>query len=168
MGRFIAKRGEGLHHVALRVSDLEATVEKLEGAGGAAGDGDDSGGRGRPPVCVCASFEIEWGFAGAGGSGWERVLIRILSKDALLLGVDTCGPSGSIKLARLTHEGADGDWGGTGLRVANMLLRWCWRLLICWMELGLRSGIWRGLVAVAGPGSFTGIRDWAGGREGDC
>ena len=30
VGRFIARRGEGLHHVALRVSDLSATVEKLK------------------------------------------------------------------------------------------------------------------------------------------
>ena len=30
VGRFIARRGEGLHHVALRVPDLSATVEKLK------------------------------------------------------------------------------------------------------------------------------------------
>ena len=30
IGRFIAKRGEGLHHIALRVPDLAATVEKLK------------------------------------------------------------------------------------------------------------------------------------------
>ena len=30
LGRFLAKRGEGLHHVALRVSDLAATVERLK------------------------------------------------------------------------------------------------------------------------------------------
>jgi LAO/AO transport system kinase len=30
VGRFVAKRGEGLHHVALRVPDLTATVEKLK------------------------------------------------------------------------------------------------------------------------------------------
>jgi methylmalonyl-CoA epimerase len=29
IARFIAKRGEGLHHVCLRVPDLAATVEKL-------------------------------------------------------------------------------------------------------------------------------------------
>ncbi|HZU23414.1 MAG TPA: methylmalonyl-CoA epimerase [Terriglobales bacterium] len=33
IGRFLAKRGEGLHHVALRVDDLNATVEKLKKAG---------------------------------------------------------------------------------------------------------------------------------------
>ena len=33
VGRFVAKRGEGLHHVALRVSDLAATVEKLKAQG---------------------------------------------------------------------------------------------------------------------------------------
>jgi len=32
VGRFLAKRGEGLHHVALRVLDLAATVQKLKAA----------------------------------------------------------------------------------------------------------------------------------------
>ncbi len=30
IARFIAKRGEGLHHVSLRVDDLSAAVEKLK------------------------------------------------------------------------------------------------------------------------------------------
>ncbi len=33
IGKFLAKRGEGLHHVALRVDDLAATVEQLKNAG---------------------------------------------------------------------------------------------------------------------------------------
>jgi methylmalonyl-CoA/ethylmalonyl-CoA epimerase len=33
VGRFIAKRGEGLHHVALRVEDLAGTVERLKQRG---------------------------------------------------------------------------------------------------------------------------------------
>src|SRR5229473_4094158 len=33
IGRFLAKRGEGLHHVALRVPDLNAAVERLQKAG---------------------------------------------------------------------------------------------------------------------------------------
>jgi len=33
IGKFIATRGEGLHHVALRVPDLAATVERLRSAG---------------------------------------------------------------------------------------------------------------------------------------
>ncbi len=33
IARFIAKRGEGLHHVALRVDDLAATVERLKQKG---------------------------------------------------------------------------------------------------------------------------------------
>ena len=33
VARFIAKRGEGLHHVALSVDDLAATVEKLKREG---------------------------------------------------------------------------------------------------------------------------------------
>src|ERR1700704_3991046 len=33
IAKFIAKRGEGLHHVCLRVPDLEAAVAKLQGDG---------------------------------------------------------------------------------------------------------------------------------------
>ena len=33
VGRFIAKRGEGLHHVAYRVDDIDATLEALRDAG---------------------------------------------------------------------------------------------------------------------------------------
>ena len=33
IGRFLEKRGEGLHHVALRVPDLQAAVERLKSSG---------------------------------------------------------------------------------------------------------------------------------------
>ena len=33
VGRFLDKRGEGLHHVALKVPDLAAAVERLRAAG---------------------------------------------------------------------------------------------------------------------------------------
>lgn len=33
IGRFLAKRGEGLHHVAIHVTDLEHTVETLKASG---------------------------------------------------------------------------------------------------------------------------------------
>ena len=33
MGRFLDKRGEGLHHVALKVPDLSAAVERLRASG---------------------------------------------------------------------------------------------------------------------------------------
>lgn len=33
IAKFIAKRGEGLHHICLRVSDLSAAVEKLKSDG---------------------------------------------------------------------------------------------------------------------------------------
>jgi len=33
IAKFIAKRGEGLHHVALHVDNLEAAVEKLKASG---------------------------------------------------------------------------------------------------------------------------------------
>ncbi|NJD09293.1 MAG: methylmalonyl-CoA epimerase [Gemmatimonadetes bacterium] len=33
VGRFLAKRGPGLHHIAYRVADLEAALARLEAAG---------------------------------------------------------------------------------------------------------------------------------------
>jgi methylmalonyl-CoA epimerase len=33
IGRFLEKRGEGLHHVAVQVSDLADTIERLKAAG---------------------------------------------------------------------------------------------------------------------------------------
>jgi methylmalonyl-CoA epimerase len=33
IGRFLARRGEGLHHVALRVQDLDKTVDRLKAMG---------------------------------------------------------------------------------------------------------------------------------------
>jgi methylmalonyl-CoA epimerase len=33
IARFIAKRGEGLHHISIRVPDLEAAVQKLKSGG---------------------------------------------------------------------------------------------------------------------------------------
>src|SRR5258708_40174157 len=33
IGRFLEKRGEGIHHVALRVPDLSAAVERLRASG---------------------------------------------------------------------------------------------------------------------------------------
>jgi methylmalonyl-CoA/ethylmalonyl-CoA epimerase len=33
VGKFLAKKGPGLHHVAYQVSDIDATLEALKGAG---------------------------------------------------------------------------------------------------------------------------------------
>lgn len=33
IGKFLEKRGEGLHHVAIRVPDLKASVERLKSSG---------------------------------------------------------------------------------------------------------------------------------------
>jgi len=84
-------------------------------------------------------------------------LIRILSKDALLLGVDTCGPSGSIALARVTDAGLTvmGEAQLAGGEYAASLV-----LAIADLLDGVAAAVGdlAGIVAVAGPGSFTGIR----------
>lgn len=76
---------------------------------------------------------------------------------ALLLGVDTCGPSGSIALGRLTEEGLliVGETALAGREYAAALVGAIGDLLD---EAGAVAGELAGVVAVAGPGSFTGIR----------
>ena len=76
---------------------------------------------------------------------------------ALLLGVDTCGPSGSIALGRLTEEGLSivGETALAGGEYAAALVGAIGDLLD---DAGAVAGELAGVVAVAGPGSFTGIR----------
>ena len=52
IGRFLAKRGEGLHHVALRVPDLDAAVERLRAAGARLLNEPQTGAGGRRYVLV--------------------------------------------------------------------------------------------------------------------
>ena len=82
----------------------------------------------------------------------------MLKEGGLLLGVDTCGVSGSIALARLRGDGqvdliAEQFIPGGELSV--LLVQGIADLLAAG-EVGL--GDLDGIVAVAGPGSFTGIR----------
>ena len=57
IAKFIAKRGEGLHHVCLRVPDLQAAVDRLKKRRCAPCVGRDQDGRWRAPVRVCSSGE---------------------------------------------------------------------------------------------------------------
>ncbi len=64
IGRFLAKRGEGLHHIAVHVDGIDAMFAQADGAGGAAGERCGAGGRGRASVFFCASGEYGRGAAG--------------------------------------------------------------------------------------------------------
>jgi methylmalonyl-CoA epimerase len=66
IAKFIAKRGEGLHHVCLKVPDLPEVVERLKKKRRAARVGRNQNRRGRAPVRVCASFEYGRRVAGTG------------------------------------------------------------------------------------------------------
>ena len=54
IAKFIEKRGEGLHHVALKVPDLRAAVERLKRAGARLLER-AAPRRGRTPIRFCAS-----------------------------------------------------------------------------------------------------------------
>jgi LAO/AO transport system kinase len=62
IGRFLAKRGEGLHHVAVHVEGIDAMFARLTAGGRAASGGGGVGGGG-PSVFFCASGEYGWGVA---------------------------------------------------------------------------------------------------------
>ncbi len=76
----------------------------------------------------------------------------------LLLGVDTCGTSGSIALGRVSGDGQIGliaeQWIPGG-ELSVSLVQGIADLLAAG---GVTVGELAGIVAVAGPGSFTGIR----------
>ena len=66
VAKFIAKRGEGLHHVSLRVPDLAAAVERLKKDGVRLVSDEIRVGAGGHQICFCASLERGWGTAGVG------------------------------------------------------------------------------------------------------
>jgi tRNA threonylcarbamoyladenosine biosynthesis protein TsaB len=75
----------------------------------------------------------------------------------LVLGIDTCGPSGSVALARITEQDVEilGEKELAGRTYSAMLVSAIGDLLaenhVALRDLG-------GIVAVNGPGSFTGVR----------
>jgi tRNA threonylcarbamoyladenosine biosynthesis protein TsaB len=80
-----------------------------------------------------------------------------LKEDGLLLGVDTCGASGSIALGRVRSGQVEviGEMEIAGREYAVRLVEGIADLLA---SAGVSVGELAGMVAVAGPGSFTGIR----------
>lgn len=77
--------------------------------------------------------------------------------DGVLLGIDTCGPMGSIALARLQDGALDllGEKEIAGGELSVALVQGVADLLI---GAGIAVHDLEGITAVAGPGSFTGIR----------
>jgi tRNA threonylcarbamoyladenosine biosynthesis protein TsaB len=77
--------------------------------------------------------------------------------EILLLGIDTCGPTGSVALARLSGENLEilGETALDGRSYSEMLIAAIDELL---KAHGLALHSVACLVAVSGPGSFTGVR----------
>ncbi len=80
-----------------------------------------------------------------------------MSKAMLLLGVDTCGPSGSVALAFLSGEKLEilGQTELAGRSYSATLVTAVGELLT---RVGTRLERLHAMVAVNGPGSFTGVR----------
>jgi tRNA threonylcarbamoyladenosine biosynthesis protein TsaB len=77
--------------------------------------------------------------------------------DALILGIDTCGPSGSVALARLTGPGIEllGQTELAGRTYSATLITAIADLLA---RANAAPARLHAIVAVNGPGSFTGVR----------
>ncbi len=79
------------------------------------------------------------------------------SAEMLLLGIDTCGPSGSVALGRVGLSGLEivGETALAGRSYSATLVAAVKELL---EGAGVRLGMLHAIVAVNGPGSFTGVR----------
>jgi tRNA threonylcarbamoyladenosine biosynthesis protein TsaB len=80
-----------------------------------------------------------------------------LREGAVVLGVDTCGPSGSVALGRLTGGGVGllGQIELAGRSYSATLVAALGEIL---SQAGIKLGLLDAIVAVHGPGSFTGVR----------
>ena len=80
-----------------------------------------------------------------------------MEDNALVLGIDTCGPSGSVALGRCTGRAVEvlGETALEGRKYSATLTTAIAHLL---EQAGERLDALRGIVVVHGPGSFTGVR----------
>ena len=80
-----------------------------------------------------------------------------MGAEMLLLGIDTCGPDGSVALGRATAAGMEilGERALAGRSYSATLVTAVRELL---EQEGISLGQVDGIVAVNGPGSFTGVR----------
>ncbi len=80
-----------------------------------------------------------------------------MTESSLLLGIDTCGPSGSVALGRLSGGAVEilGETELAGRSYSATLVAAIGDLL---SQAGIRLDLLHALVAVNGPGSFTGVR----------
>jgi tRNA threonylcarbamoyladenosine biosynthesis protein TsaB len=80
-----------------------------------------------------------------------------MAESTLLLGIDTCGPSGSVALGRLDAGAVEilGQIELEGRSYSATLVAAFGEVLV---QAGIKLSLLRAMVAVNGPGSFTGVR----------
>lgn len=83
--------------------------------------------------------------------------VSLADTQTLVLGIDSCGPMGSVALARLQGESAEllGEIELEGRSYSATLVPSIEKLLACH---GASLSLLHAIVAVNGPGSFTGVR----------
>ena len=154
IAKFIAKRGEGLHHVCMKVPDLAAAVENLKREGvRLVTDEIKTGAGGHRYVFVHPSS--------AGG-----VLLELVeghkARAMVLIGIDTSGKEGSLALARAPQQASSADdveivetiplEGGTfSAQLIPQLAELLARHEVSKQDIDA-------FAVASGPGSFTGLR----------
>jgi tRNA threonylcarbamoyladenosine biosynthesis protein TsaB len=80
-----------------------------------------------------------------------------MAESTLLLGIDTCGPSGSVALGRLAAGAVEilGQIELEGRSYSATLVAAVGEVLV---QAGIKLNQLHAMVAVNGPGSFTGVR----------
>ena len=80
-----------------------------------------------------------------------------MAESTLLLGIDTCGPSGSVALGRLAAGAMEilGQIELEGRSYSATLVAAVGEVLV---QAGIKLSLLHAMVAVSGPGSFTGVR----------
>ena len=151
VGRFLSKRGPGLHHVAVHVDDIEAAWKELQARG--------SRWSHRQFKLVPAAISISSCIRRARRRAARNLPGPGVMIEYPVLAFDTCGETGTVALVDLGNGAvavtciAQTELGG---RTASAQLMPAITALL--RDSGLDLQAIRALVVVNGPGSFTGIR----------
>ena len=152
IGRFVAKRGEGLHHIAVRVEDVDAMFERLTAQGvRLASDAVRVGAGGHRYFFVhpASTGGVLVEIVGDARFDEERRVMRFLL-------IDTCGSEGSVALA-------DTELAEAVVAAEVLPGRTASERLVPAVRRVMEARGWRlrdltAVVVVHGPGSFTGVR----------
>ncbi len=169
IAKFIAKRGEGLHHVCLKVPDLHGSGRPPQARWRAPGLRRNQNWRGRASICLRASRQARaaccWSWckakttAAADFHGFTRIN---LNRKMFFLVTDTSGKNGIVALAR-ADEPANARHEVTIIETVPLAggtfsAQLVPQIAALLAKHNLSKADLEAFIVVSGPGSFTGLR----------